>query len=157
MQQESVRQTAKAVGLSRSVVSKVTSRAAAAGLDWAAVEQLDDLQLEQRLYGERSSSTEQKPEPEPHWVHREYKRVGVTLELLHLEYLQQHPDGYGYTTFCERYRGWLKRRGLSMRQNHRAGDKGFVDSRGRSRRTSTERRARSSKQNSSWSRWERRA
>ena len=126
-QRESVRRTAKAVGLSRSVVSKVTSRATAAGLDWAALEALDDGELEQRLYGERSTLGEQKPEPDPQWIHREYKRVGVTLELLHLEYLQQHPDGYGYTTFCERYRSWLKRRGLSMRQNHRAGDKGFVD------------------------------
>jgi transposase len=47
--------------------------------------------------------------------------------LLHLEYLEQHPDGYRYTQFCEIYRRWLKRRGLSMRQLHRAGEKCFVD------------------------------
>src|SRR5207245_1364212 len=52
---------------------------------------------------------------------------GVTLELLHLEYLEQHPDGYRYTQFCEVYRRWLQRRGLSMRQVHRAGEKCFVD------------------------------
>jgi hypothetical protein len=29
------------------------------------------------------------------WVHRELKRPGVTLQRLHLEYLERHPDdGY---------------------------------------------------------------
>lgn len=51
----------------------------------------------------------------------------MTLELLHLEYLQTHPGGYQYTAFCERYRRWCKARGLSMRQVHRGGEKAFVD------------------------------
>jgi transposase len=46
---------------------------------------------------------------------------------LHLEYLEQHPGGYLYTQFCEYYRRWLKRRRLSMRQIHRAGEKLFID------------------------------
>jgi len=61
------------------------------------------------------------------WCTPEHKRPGVTLELLHLEYLEQHPGGYHYTQFCEYYRRWLKRRRLSMRQIHRAGEKLFVD------------------------------
>jgi transposase len=124
---ESVRRTARAMGVSHGVVSKATGRAERAGLDWAAVEQLDDAELEERLYGLRQEAIEQRPEPDLCWVHQEYKRVGVTLELLHLEYLQQHPDGYSYTTFCDRYRSWLKRRGLSMRQHHHAGEKAFLD------------------------------
>jgi len=51
----------------------------------------------------------------------------VTLELLHLEYLEKHPDGYRYTQFCERYREWLSRRGFTMRQEHLAGEKLYVD------------------------------
>src|SRR5262249_41868583 len=66
-------------------------------------------------------------EPEPTWIHRELKRPGVTLELLHLEYLAEHPDGLQYTAFCYRYRSWRKRHGLSMRQEHKAGEKMFVD------------------------------
>jgi hypothetical protein len=27
----------------------------------------------------------------------------VTLQLLHLEYLERHPDGYRYTKFCGVY------------------------------------------------------
>jgi hypothetical protein len=64
-------------------------------------------------------------------LHAERRTPGVTLELLHLEYLEQHPDGYRYTRFCEVYRRWLQRRGLSMRQVHRAGDTCFVDSAGK--------------------------
>lgn len=51
----------------------------------------------------------------------------MTLELLHLEYLAEHPDGYRYTAFCERYRRWLERQAVVMRQVHRAGEKAFVD------------------------------
>jgi transposase len=47
--------------------------------------------------------------------------------LLYLEYLEPHPDGYRYTRFCDLYRRWLKRRGLTMRQVHHAGEKLFVD------------------------------
>jgi transposase len=60
-------------------------------------------------------------------MHTELRRPGVTLELLHLEYLGDHPEGYRYTAFCDTYRHWLERRGLVMRQQHKAGDKSFVD------------------------------
>lgn len=39
-----------------------------------------------------------------------------------------------YTTFCDRYREWLGRRGLVMRQVHVAGDKAFVDYSGKKAR-----------------------
>jgi len=34
---------------------------------------------------------------------RELSRVGVTRQLLWEEYRETHPDGYGYTQFCEHY------------------------------------------------------
>ena len=128
-QGEGVRSTATALGVGRNVVSKTLKRAQDAQLTWDAVAELDDRELEKRLYdgGSSSAGGPSRPEPDPHWVYREYRRAGVTLELLHLEYLQAHPDGYGYTTFCERYRAWLKQRGLSMRQTHHAGEKAFLD------------------------------
>lgn len=51
----------------------------------------------------------------------------MTLLLLHEEYLVQYPGGYGYTQFTEFYRRWLGQRGLTMRQEHKAGEKLFVD------------------------------
>ncbi|MBK6683982.1 MAG: hypothetical protein IPG45_28675 [Deltaproteobacteria bacterium] len=62
---KSTRQTAAAVGASTGVVGKATSRAEAAGLDWAAVEALDDGQLERRLYGEPAAPGSIRPEPDP--------------------------------------------------------------------------------------------
>jgi transposase len=51
----------------------------------------------------------------------------VTLELLHHEYLEDHPEGYRYSQFCEIYRRWVAKQRISMRQVHRAGEKLFAD------------------------------
>lgn len=120
------RAIAASVGVSVGAVSTAVQRAAEAGLNWEQAERLDELELEARLYGETTSGAA-RPEPDCAWIHRERHRPGVTLELLHHEYLEQHPDGLRYTAFCDRYRGWLGRRGLVMRQVHVAGDKLFVD------------------------------
>ena len=124
----SVRRTERNLGVGRSVVSKTTARAEAAGLDWKAASELDDEELERRLYGSVDKQQgPERPEPDLPHIHIEYQRKGVTLELLHLEYLEAHPNGLRYTAFCERYRKWLGRRGLSMRQLHKAGERCFVD------------------------------
>lgn len=47
--------------------------------------------------------------------------------LLWQEYREHHPQGYQYSWFCERYRHWLGKQDLVMRQDHRAGEKLFVD------------------------------
>lgn len=67
--------------------------------------------------------------PLPHWptIHRELKRAGVTLQLLSEEYRGQHPDGYGYSRFCELYRAWEGKLTPTMRQTHIAGERMFVD------------------------------
>jgi transposase len=90
------------------------------------VQGIEDEELERRLYPHAAAEAE-RPEPDCVWLHRERHRPGVTLELLHHEYLERHPNGLRYTTFCDRYRAWLGRRGLVMRQVHAAGDKAFVD------------------------------
>ena len=115
------------VGVSMGTVSGVMVRATALGLDWAAVEALDDEALEVRLYGPRCATRETRPLPDAPALHVELRRPGVTLQLLHLEYLERHPEGYRYTKFCDVYRAWLERRAPTMRQVHVAGDKMFVD------------------------------
>ena len=66
---------------------------------------------------------------EPDWthVHHELRRPGVTLMLLWEEYRQTAPDGYGYSRWCELYRGWEGRLSPTMRQSHPAGERMFVD------------------------------
>ncbi len=125
-QARSHREVARSQGVSVGMVSGLLRRAHTAGLaDWATVERLSEMELERRLYGPVRSGS--RPLPDPLWIHTERQRKGVTLELLHHEYLEQHPDGYRYTQFCEHYRRWCKKRRLSMRQVHRAGERLFVD------------------------------
>ena len=122
-----VRQAAASAGVGHTVVSKTASRAESAGLDWATVEKLTDTELQRRLYGAPCAPTTGRAEPDPVYIHTELRRPGVTLELLHIEYLDAHPEGYRYTAFCDRYRAWQKKSGVWMRQVHRAGEKTFVD------------------------------
>ncbi len=121
------REVMLAVGVSMGTVSGVFVRAAALGLDWETVDVLDDETLEQRLYGPKSPKRDTRPLPDPAALHLELRRAGVTLQLLHLEYLERHPNGYHYTKFCEVYREWVTQRAPTMRQVHVAGDKMFVD------------------------------
>jgi transposase len=122
------RQIARSLGISTGMVGKIIGRAREQGLDWSGVEQLSDTELEQRLYGLRSSGERSlRVAPDCSYLDVELRKKGVTLQLLHLEYLEQRPEGYRYTQFCEHYRRWRKKRGVVMRQIHRAGEKLFVD------------------------------
>jgi len=87
---------------------------------------LSEDELERLVLGPRASEGN-RPEPDPVWIHTERQKRKVTLELLHLEYLEAHPHGFKYTAFCDRYRKWLALQNLSMRQVHRVGEKTFLD------------------------------
>jgi transposase len=67
--------------------------------------------------------------PQPDWrtIHRELRRKGVTLQLLWEEHRAAHPNGYGYSRFCDLYRAWEARLSPTMRQTHVAGERLFVD------------------------------
>src|ERR1700681_4587143 len=67
--------------------------------------------------------------PQADWpaIHRELRRKGVTLQLLWEEHRAAHPNGYGYSRFCDLYRAWEGRLSPTMRQTHVAGERLFVD------------------------------
>ena len=123
----SARRIARGCGVSRSTVANYLRRAEAGGLTWPAAARLDDTQLERRLFPPPPSPRAARPPPDWGAVHRELKRKGVTLQLLWDEYKAAHPRGYQYSTFCLRYRRWRSRLDVVMRQDHRAGEKLFVD------------------------------
>lgn len=126
--QRSHREVARSLGVGLGTVSQTLRRARAAGLaDWAAVQALDEAILEERLYGRQDGAETVRPLPDCAWIHTELRQPGVTLQLLHLEYLGRHPSGYRYSQFCDYYRRWVNQQRRSMRQLHRAGEKLFVD------------------------------
>lgn len=123
----SYREVATSAGVSIGVVSKVVNRAKAAGLAWADVAGLDEAALDVRLNGPVGEPGAARAEPDPVWIHVEKMKPGVTLELLHIEYLEAHPNGLRYSAFCERYRDWLARQKPTMHQTHKGGERAFVD------------------------------
>ena len=83
------RETARSLRISPGAVASVISRATGIGLTWDALEGVSDDALEQRLYGPKVTGRAARPPADPAWIHTELRRTGVTLELLHLEYLQR--------------------------------------------------------------------
>ena len=123
----SYREVSASLGVSVGVVSKVVNRAKTRGLTWHDVAGLDEAALDVRLNGPLAEPGVSRTEPDPVWIHTEKKKPGVTLELLHVEYLERHPDGLRYSAFCERYREWLAGQRVTMRQSHKGGERVFVD------------------------------
>lgn len=123
----SQRAIARAMGISNSTVTDVLHRLVAAGLAWPLPEAMGDDELEARLYREQGASAADPHQPDWASVHAELARKHVTLQLLWTEYRAVHPEGYGYSWFCEHYRRFAGRIDLVMRGNHKAGEKLFVD------------------------------
>jgi transposase len=118
----------EATGIGKTAVGEYVRRAAVAGLSWPIPDEIDDGELERRLFppGDTASFAARN---EPDWshIHAELKRRGVTLALLWQEYRAEHVRGYAYSWFCERYGDWRKCVTPTMRQTHLAGEKLFVD------------------------------
>jgi transposase len=126
------RRTARAVGCSKSAVAECLRRAAIAGVSsWGSVAQADEAELEQRLYPTSAKPRARTARPLPDWsrVREELGRRDhhVTLALLWSEYKAEHPDGYQYSQFAERYRCFEKKLSVVLRQHHQPGEKSFVD------------------------------
>jgi transposase len=120
------REVVASAGVSLGKVSDVMARAHSLGLCAAAVEEMTDAELDAGLYP-KATAASLRPEPDCAALHLELRRKGVTLALLHVEFVELHPGGLGYSAFCDRYREWAKRQSPVMRQVHLAGDKLFVD------------------------------
>ena len=124
------RAIAKSCGISPSTASGYLARIAVAKLSWPLPAELhDDEALERLLFaGERAPAPPRsRPEPDYAWVHRELQKRGVTKLLLWQEYREIHPDGPGYSQFCEYYTRRARPLSATMRQAHRAGEKCFLD------------------------------
>ncbi len=126
------RRIAVSLNLGRTAVRDYIGRATRAGLGWPLPEDLSDEALERLLFPpprghKRAAPPDRQPPPDWPVLHRELKRSGVTLSLLWEEYRAAHPEGYGYSRFCDLYRAWKGKLKPTMRQAHVVGEKMFVD------------------------------
>jgi len=113
--------------LSHNTVKKYRSLVNEGSLDWAAIAQMDDTEIEGVLKSKRCR-IETKFMPDWATVHREMQFRGVTLQLLWEEYRLATPgNAYSYSQFTHYYRQYVGKLDLTMRQQHLAGQKTFVD------------------------------
>lgn len=124
-------QIGRSCAIAVSSVHKYLKRAEAASITWPLPEGWDEAKLEAALFPE--AATQQPPSaarPLPDFAHiyeelRAHKHV--TLELLWEEYSAANPDGYRYSRFCYLYQRWRAKLDVVLRQEHKAGEKMFVD------------------------------
>jgi len=117
-----------ATGVGKTAAAEYVARAKAIGITWPIAPEIDDAELERRLFVP-AGFHDGKARSEPDWpkVHEELKRRAVTLTILWEEHRAECPDGHGYSQYCWLYRQWRQRLSPVMRQIHVAGDKLFVD------------------------------
>lgn len=114
--------------ISPSTVNEYLKRAEKAGVHWPLPEEMTEEALIQLLYpDEQKETSAKKVVPDWEQIRKELKRKNVTMRLLWTEYKEKHPNGYQYSQFTELYRRWLKKQEPVKRNEHKAGDKMFVD------------------------------
>ena len=58
---------------------------------------------------------------------QEIRKPDATLAVLWEEYKEQNPTGYQYSYFCDLINAYRKKMNYSMKQDHKAGEKTFID------------------------------
>jgi transposase len=125
----SARAIGRELGIAPSTVREYLGRAVAAGIGWPLAADLTDEDLVARLFVNAGVRAGARLHAEPDWsaLVRELKRPGVNLLMLWDEYRAVQPRGYAYSRFCQLFREFERRLSPTMRQQHVAGDKAFVD------------------------------
>jgi transposase len=122
---KSNRSIGEALSISKSTVSTYLARAKALGIETIEhSNSIDDEKLKEMMF---PKNNEKSYEIDFERINKELKRKHVTLMLLWQEEAEKNPDIFGYTRFCGLYKEWKKENKISMRQNHKAGEKGFID------------------------------
>jgi len=123
-------QIARSCSIGQTTVHRYLERAAAIGLTWPLPDEYDDQRLNELLFPTRPEYPPSVPRPGLDFaeIQRQLQTSKhVTLQLLWEEYRETHRDGYGYSRFCELYQRWSRNRDVVLRQDHKAGEKMFVD------------------------------
>jgi transposase len=125
-------QIGRSCAIAVSTVHKYLKRAEASGLTWPLPEDWDEARVEAMVFPRREPAIVEKDPartpPDFAAIHEQLlSSKYVTLQLLWEEYRQANPDGYRYSRFCELYQRWRSKLDVVLRQEHKAGEKMFVD------------------------------
>jgi len=119
---QSERQVSQLVGVHRDTVRDYHARIKQCGREPVELLKMKDAELSELVYPPklRAATSERSELLEVQMEHylKELKRPGVTRQLLWLEYLRDHPDGYSYSRFCERLVQYRSTRQPTMHLEH---------------------------------------
>jgi len=122
---------AEQTGIARNTVKKYLKVFKDTGLSFAQTEGLSDKELEDLLIKPQEQPTESErlkvllslfPA-----IEKALKRKGATRQTLWEGYKKEHPTGFGLSQFNRHYRQWKASVNPTMRIDHKAGDKLYVD------------------------------
>lgn len=125
--QVSMNKIARCCNVGRKTVQDYFRRFRISGLPWPLPQEITEELLERKLFPKKKNNGAIKPALNYEYLAEEMRRPNMTLALLWEEYKQEHSDGYQYAQFCNLYRAYKKTLNYSMRQEHKAGEKTFVD------------------------------
>ncbi|GAB3536403.1 IS21 family transposase [Arthrobacter tecti] len=118
-------------GISRHSIQAVLDAADRLGLGWDDVVEMSEAEVYAALFPGRGVRESVFAQPDWPRVHRELARVGVTLKLLHQEYVDTSARAgqavMSYDRFCRLYGDYAAVTGASSRVGHKAGRSIEVD------------------------------
>jgi transposase len=117
---------ALAVNISETTVERYLHRVKKHKIPWPLTTDVTNDQLEALLYPAIEEPSERYTMPDFQYIHKEFKKKGVTLQLLWEEY-SSTLGGYSYSQFCNLYSLWRKCDETWMIQLHKAGVNTFID------------------------------
>lgn len=117
-------------GIPRSVLNKYLKEFKESGLSFSEINELTDEDLAELFTKPEENPVSEKLQtlfalfPS---IDKELKRRGVTRQLLWEEYKAKYPDGVGRSQFKTHFAQWKSRVVPTMRREHIAGDKLYID------------------------------
>ena len=126
---KSNRRIAEYLHISRNTVNSYVQFLSSLNRSWQELSQMEEADFESLFPLQTSHDRvlyEQLCSYFPHYQ-RELTKPGCTLLTLWHVYQEAHPEGYQYTQFVHYFRQWQKRKKVSGKLEHKAGEKVFVD------------------------------
>jgi len=124
------REIARACSISQGAVHNYLKKAVGAGIQWPLPEGWDEKRIEEVVFGKQGTIEQpcNRVPPDFPALHNQLQQhPHLTLQLAWEEYREKNPEGYRYSRFCELYQRWRRKQDVVLRQEHKAGEKGFVD------------------------------
>jgi transposase len=118
-------------GISRTTIRKYIEQYYTLKIPWDELSKLSDKELQDLFHQDCIIPDPPERQKELYaffpQIEKRLKQPGMTLQKLWQEYASQHIDAFQSTGFYKHYKTWKGRSHPSMRMEHKAGDKMFVD------------------------------